>query len=55
MFSNTGYEKMHDNKRENRQFHEATKGLSKEDKRKLHDEITGLRYSFKEIFEARKK
>ena len=46
MQSSQGRIKMHDNKRENKQFKDATKDLSKSEKRRLHDEITGKRFDF---------
>ena len=39
------------NQAQNKQFRDATRGLSKDQKRKLHEQITGQNLSFKEIKE----
>lgn len=40
-----------DNQRQNKQFRDATNGLSKEQQRQLHDEINRHRLTFSEIKE----
>ena len=43
------------NKRQNKQFDDATRGLSKAQQRRIHDKITKKGYGFKEIAELAKE